>query len=80
MDIEQLQGFFFWCMVVNAAIYALTAIAVLALRDLICRMHKKMFGLDEEAVSLSLHRYLAAYKLLVTVFNFAPWIAVLIIK
>jgi len=52
----------------------------LVLRDFLCRIHKKIFGLDEEAVLNSIHRYLASYKLLITVFNFAPWIAILIIK
>ena len=80
MDIEKLQGFFFWCMLVNTGIYAFTAIAVLVLRDFVCKVHRKIFGLDEETVSKSIHMYLAAYKLLITVFNFVPWIAILIIK
>jgi hypothetical protein len=80
MDIEKLQEFFFWCVVVNTGIYALTAIAVLVLRDVICKIRRKMFGLDEETVCRSMHMYLAAYKLLITVFNFVPWIAILIIK
>ena len=80
MDIETLQEFFFWCMLVNTGIYAVTAIAVLLLRDVICKIHKKMFGLDEETVCKSMHMYLAAYKLLITVFNFVPWIAIMITK
>jgi len=80
MDIEILEGFFFWCMLINIGIYASTAIAVLVLRDFVCKIHKKMFGLDEETVFKSIQRYLATYKLLITVFNFAPWFAILIIK
>ena len=80
MDIEILQGFFFWCMLVNIGIYAFTAIAVLVLRDFVCKIHKKLFGLDKETVSKSIQKYLATYKLLITVFNFVPWIAILIIK
>jgi len=80
MDIEILQGFFFWCMLVNTGIYAFTAIAVLVLRDFVCKIHKKLFGLDEETVSKSIQKYLATYKLLITVFNFTPWIAILIVK
>ena len=80
MDLEILERFFFWCMLVNTGVYALTAIAVLVLRDIVCKIHKKLFGLDEETVIKSTQKYLATYKLLITVFNFAPWIAVLIIK
>ena len=67
-------------MLVNSGIYALTAIAVLVLRDVVCKIHRKMFGLDEETVLKSIQNYLANYKLLITVFNFVPWIVILIIK
>ncbi len=80
MDIEKLQEFLFWCMLVNIGIYALTVISVLVFRDTVLRIHGKMFGLDKETVNISIHRYLATYKLLTTVFNFVPWIAILIIK
>jgi hypothetical protein len=39
-----------------------------------------MFGLDEETVRKSIQSYLANYKLFITVFNFTPWIALLIIR
>ena len=80
MDIELLQRFFFWCMVVNTGIYLFTAVAVFLFRGIICRIHKKMFGLDEDATCKAIHRYLANYKLLITVLNFTPWITILIIK
>ena len=80
MDIEKLQEFFFWCMLVNFGIYALTAILVLVFHGTILKIQSKMFRLDEETVSKSVYMYLANYKLLITVFNFVPWIAILIIK
>ena len=80
MNIEKLQDFFFWCMLINIGIYAFTAIVILVLRDFVCKMHGKMSGLDKETVCKSIYMYLAAYKLFITVFNFVPWIAILIIK
>lgn len=80
MDIEILQRFFLWCLIVNTGIYAMTAIAVLVLRNFICKIHKKWFELDEAAVLRSTQQYLANYKLLMTIFNFTPWVAILIIK
>ena len=80
MDIEKLQDFFFWCMLVNIGIYTFTAIALLVFRDVVCKILGKMFRIDEETVSKAVYRYLANYKLLITVFNFVPWIAILIIK
>ncbi|WP_415407888.1 DUF6868 family protein [Sulfurovum sp. CS9] len=80
MNIEILQEFLFWCMIINFGIYTLTAIAVLVFRDVMYKIHKMMFGLDEETVSKSIHMYLASYKFLITFFNFVPWVAILIIK
>ncbi len=80
MDIETLGRFFFWCMLINSGVYAVTALAVLVLRDFVCRVNMKMFSLDEQTVPESIQRYLATYKLLITAFNFAPWLAILIIN
>ena len=67
-------------MLVNIRIYTLTVIAAFVFRDTIFMIHRKMFGFDEETVSKSMHRYLANYKLLTTVFSFVPWAAILIIS
>ena len=80
MDLKNLQDFFLCCMLVNTGVYLITVIAVLAFRKIVYKIHEKIFGLDEKAVNESIHRYLATFKLLVTVFNFAPWIALMIIR
>jgi hypothetical protein len=80
MDLQILERFFFWSMVVNAGIYTLSAIAVVALRGFVYKVHQKLFGLDEDAVAKAVVNYLGNYKLLITVFNFTPWIAILIVK
>ncbi len=80
MGMEKLQEFFFWCMVLNIGIYTFTALSVLVLRDFVGRLLGKMFRIDEESVGKSIQMYLGAYKLLITVFNFVPWIALLIIN
>ncbi len=80
MYIEILQDFFFWCMVVNFGIYVFTALCIIVMRNIITKIIMKVFKLDEQTVNKSLHIYLSAYKLLITVFNFVPWIAILIIK
>jgi hypothetical protein len=80
MDVETLQDFFFWCMVVNGGVYAFTAVATMVFRDFICSINRKLLGIDEETSRRSMQSYLATYKLLITVFNFTPWVAILIIK
>lgn len=59
---------------------AVTALAVLVLRDFVCRVHKQLFNMEEAEVLRSTQQYLATYKLLITAFNFTSWVAILIIK
>lgn len=80
MELERLQEFFLWCMIINTGIYAFTAIAVFAFRGSICWIHEKIFGFDEKTTLESVHRYLASYKLFITAFNFTPWLTILIVK
>jgi uncharacterized protein DUF6868 len=77
MDIKVLQDLFFWCMLVNIGIYTFTAISVLLIRDITVNIHVKLFGIDKETVKKSIYMYLAAYKLLIIVFNFVPWAVIL---
>ncbi len=80
MDLQTLERFFFWSLVVNAGIYTVTAIVVVMLKGFVYKVHEKLFGLDEDAVAKAVVNYLGNYKLLITVFNFTPWIVILIIK
>jgi len=80
MSLELLQNFFLWCTVINFGIYVLTVVALLAFRSIVVSVHRKVFDMDEEAVNRSMHLYLAAHKLLTTVFCFVPWVATLLIQ
>ncbi len=80
MDIDKLQDFLLWSLIVNIGIYLLVVVALLAMSDFHIRMLEKMFGLDEKTIQKGMYTYVANYKLLITVFNFAPLIAILISK
>ncbi len=80
MDLLTLEKFFFWCMVVNSAVYLFTALSLLVLRDFVYGVHLHLFNMDKQAVDSSIQAYLSNFKLFITVFNFAPWIALLIIQ
>jgi len=79
MDIATLKAFFLWSMVINSVIYTTTVIAVYSFRGFVYRMHALIFRLDEQSVNTSIHRYLAAYKLLITFFNFTPWLVLMLL-
>ena len=67
--------FFGWLTVVNIGIYMLIAIALMSMKSWAYRLNAKIFGIGEEEVAHTSFKYVAAYKLLITVFCFAPWLA-----
>lgn len=80
MNLDILQEFFFWCLVINFSIYTITSIAMLTLRDFFYKIMKVVFPLGDDTISKSFLTYLGNYKLLITVFNFTPWLAIMIIN
>ncbi len=80
MDIDTLQDFLLWSLLVNAGIYIISLVGVLSLRRFMYKIHAKLFGVSEETANKVVYFYLAFYKLLLIVFNLVPWIAIQIIK
>ena len=80
MDIEILREFLFWCLLLNMAIDTFTALVTLRLRNFMSGMHERLFGVSQQTVHTAFYIYLAAYKLLIIVFNFVPWLALVIIQ
>jgi hypothetical protein len=75
MNLDQLQQFLLWTLLTASGLYAVTAIAVLAMQGWIVPMQARMFRLEEDVVRRHIYLYLAAFKLLITVFLFSPWLA-----
>ncbi len=80
MDLDRLQDFLLWSLLVNAGIYLISLVGVLSLRRFMCKIQAKLFGVSEETANKVIYQYLAIYKLLLIVFNLVPWIAIQIIK
>lgn len=78
MNIEQLYDFFFWCMIINCVIYMITVSYAFFMKDFFCRLMFRLFETDRAEALNMLQRYIASYKLLITVFNFTPWLALFI--
>jgi len=67
--------FFGWLTIVNLGLYLITVIALFAMKSLAYRMNAKMFGVSEDIVAKATLNYISAFKLLIVVFCFAPWLA-----
>jgi len=79
MDLQTLQEFLFWCMVINLGLLTFSALLIFSLRPWICQMHGRLFGLPEEYISKVLYAFLGFYKIVVIVFTVVPWLAIQII-
>ena len=80
MDFDKLQDFFLWNLLINIIIYFISLIAVFSLRGLMYKVHAKLFGVSEEAISKVVYLYFGIYKIFIIFFSLAPWIAIQIIK
>lgn len=80
MDISTLKEFFMWMTVLNVGIMMLQSFLCMGIKDLIGRMHGKMFGLSPEAVKVAIYGYLGVYKVCVVIFCLTPWLALVIMS
>ena len=80
MTLETARQFFLWCLLVNYGILVLWAFAIFFARDWVRRLHGRWFRLTDEQFDLLHYGGLGLYKLLIFVFNLAPWIALTAIR
>ncbi|WP_163934900.1 DUF6868 family protein [Paraferrimonas sp. SM1919] len=64
-----------WCTVINVAIYLFVALAVYGFNDAIKGLHSRITRVPVEQLDTLYFNYIANYKLLITVFNLVPYIA-----
>jgi len=74
-SINVLAEFFGWLTVINFGIYLLTVGSLTLFRDMALSINARIFAISVEDVSRVSFQYVAAYKLAITVFCFAPYIA-----
>jgi hypothetical protein len=74
-DLATLTAFFGWCSVVNIGVLLLSSVSLLLLKDTISDLHSKIFGVGRDSLLATYFDYLANYKIMIIVFNIAPWCA-----
>jgi hypothetical protein len=80
MTLDQLREFFGWCTVVNFGLLLFYTVAILAAGRRIAGLHGRLFHLSEGELPRAYYHYIAFYKLLVLALNFAPWLALTIMR
>lgn len=79
MTTANLANFLIWCAVVNYAILIVWFVVLVAGKGKIHKIHSRWFQLTNEQFDGYMYQGMAVYKILVLVFNVAPFIALKII-
>ncbi len=75
MSIETLTTLFGWCSVINITILLLTTFLLIGFKDLVSKVHGKMFGISQQSTSLIYFNYLGNYKIAIFIFSLVPYLA-----
>ena len=78
MDVGILRWFFFWCTFLNALILGGVFLVFAFAGDKLFYFHRKWFALDRASFDTIIYLFMGVYKLLILVFAFVPWLALLI--
>ena len=80
MSLEQLTDLFQWMTIINIGLLALSAMLIMILKNLVCKMHAKLFGISQDTVGIIAYGYLGVFKVFVIVFNIVPYLSLLLIR
>jgi uncharacterized protein DUF6868 len=80
MSLEQITNLFQWMTIINVLLLVFSSVLVMTLKEVVCKMHGKLFGLEKNQVAIVIYSYIGMYKILVIVFNIIPYIALRVIQ
>ncbi len=80
MNIELFKEFFLWCTIVNMIGLIFWFLMFIIASDWIYRFHGRWFKISLEEFHSIHYKGMAAYKIMIFIFNLAPYIALLIIE
>lgn len=75
MDKNQLIDLFLSMTLINIGIFFVATVLLVGLRGWVAGLHARLFGIRPEQVMQSVYVWLGHYKLLIFVFNIAPYVA-----
>ena len=75
MSMNEWMNFFYWCSVINFGMMLVSLVFVLTAKEMVYKMHGKLFNLTKECLSQEIYHFLGIYKIFFIVFNLVPFIA-----
>lgn len=80
MNLEQITDLFKWMTIINIGLLLFSTLLIMLVKNIMCRMHAKLFGVKEDQVAIVAYSYIGIFKLLIIVFNVVPYISLLLIR
>lgn len=80
MNLDQLTELFKWMTLINIGLFVFSAVLSMALKKIVSKMHGKLFGIEENKVSVVVYGYFGIYKIAIIIFNIVPYISLLLIN
>lgn len=80
MDLATLTSFFQWCTFISVGLLIFWTVIMIAMPDLVYRMHSKMFPMARETFNVVIYSFLGLFKIFVIVFNIIPYVALRILS
>jgi hypothetical protein len=80
MTLATLTELFGWMSVINVGLLVCTSALLVPLQGFVGRIHARMFKLEEQDLKKAYFQYLAQFKIVVIVFNLAPYLALKIMS
>ncbi len=78
-NFETVRAVLGWSSLLNLGMLAFAAILVMVAGDPIKRIHSRLYGLSGADLDRAYFQYMANYKIMIFVFNLAPYLAMRIV-
>jgi hypothetical protein len=79
MSVATLRSLLLWCGLINYAVLVLWGLSMLLPHSWLYRLVGRCYRISPEQIDTSTYSGILTYKILVLVFNFVPYIALLIV-
>ncbi len=80
MPIEQITELFKWMTIINSVFFFLSLLVTIFLKKRIFKIHSKVFDIEEKQVSKITYSLFGIFKVAILMFNFVPYLTLLIIQ
>ena len=80
MTLEQLQSFLMWCSIINLGLMTFSFVMIMAMRQMVCRLHAKLFSIPEASVMLAFYWFIGMWKIFTFALFVVPWLATYLVK